>query len=233
MEFVVNRSRRRKRTVSLVIHPQEGLVISAPANTSMARIREIVQDKGSWIVKQLNNLSDAEGMIRTRRFTSGEPLWLLGSVRYLKIILKTKGRKIECREEGQNIEVLVPIDLDGDEAAAAIRDALVRWYKEQASRIMQERIDIYAPVLNAFPSQILIREQKTRWGSCSHKGVIRFNWRIIMAPMELVDYIVVHELCHLKIPNHSPEFWQLVGSVVPDYKERRARLRKEGFYYEF
>lgn len=208
-------------------------MISAPANTSMARIREIVQDKGGWIIKQMKDLADADGMIRERQFTSGEPLWLLGSVRYMKVIYKAAGRKIECREDGQNIEVLVPLDIAGDEAAAAIRDALVKWYKEQAGPIMQERVEIYAPMLNLYPSQILIREQKTRWGSCSHKGVIRFNWRIIMAPLDLVDYIVVHELSHLKVPNHSPEFWSLVGSHVPDYKARRARLRKEGFYYEF
>ncbi|MGE5422672.1 MAG: M48 family metallopeptidase [Ignavibacteriales bacterium] len=232
VEFTVNRSKRRRRTVSLLVHPQQGLVVSAPANTSMARIREIVEDKGGWIVKQMNALAEMEPLVDQRLFLTGEPFLVLGEIKYIKI-LEDRVRKAFCREHGDNIEVLIPPGLDDETRTLRVRDALGAWYKDLAYEKVVERVDIYAPLLDLYPEEILIRSQKTRWGSCSHKGVLRFNWRIVMAPLELLDYIVVHELCHLQVPNHSPEFWGLVGGIIPDYKERRGRLKKEGLHYDF
>src|SRR4030042_1989255 len=106
-----------------------------------------------------------------------------------------------------------------------IREVLTKWYYSRATEIILQRIKRYSHLLNLEPKKILIRNQNKRWGSCSRSGVLRFNWRISMAPVSIVDYVVVHEICHLNEKNHSGEFWRQVALVLPDYKKRRQWLR--------
>ncbi|MEE8381899.1 MAG: M48 family metallopeptidase [Thermodesulfobacteriota bacterium] len=90
---------------------------------------------------------------------------------------------------------------------------------------IEQRVKRYGKRLGVLPRDIKIKDQKKRWGSCSNNGILRFNWRISMAPVSIIDYIVVHELCHLKIKSHSPDFWKLVSLALPDYQERREWLK--------
>lgn len=99
--------------------------------------------------------------------------------------------------------------------------------REKARRIITERVAYYRQFIQEPVGKIRIKDQKTRWGSCSSKGNLNFNWRLMLMPGELLDYVVVHELCHLKYMNHSPQFWAHVGEILPDYQERRRRLRME------
>ena len=103
--------------------------------------------------------------------------------------------------------------------------------KEKARRILTERTEYYKQILNVDYTKIRIAEQKTRWGSCSGRGVISYNWRLILMPDMILDYVVVHELCHLIEMNHSKAFWNLVGTVLPDYQKRRAWLKENGMLY--
>lgn len=98
--------------------------------------------------------------------------------------------------------------------------------RNSARRLINERVNFYATILNLKYNVVAIRDQKTRWGSCSRAGNLNFNFRLVFINPELLDYVVVHELCHLKELNHSPQFWQLVQSVLPDYRERRRDLKK-------
>ncbi len=101
-------------------------------------------------------------------------------------------------------------------------------YKKAAADYFPKRAAYYAPLLGVTYSRITIRDQKTRWGSCSSKGTLSFNWRLMLAPPKILDYVVVHELCHLREMNHSPRFWALVASILPDYKESRKWLKENG-----
>ena len=121
--------------------------------------------------------------------------------------------------------VYISKGLSEESRKQAIKEALVKWYRQRFADIVKERLDEYSVQLKAAPCKVVIKDQKTRWGSCSKKGNINLNWRLIMTPIEIIDYVVVHELCHLKIMNHSKDFWNLVESILPDYYERRKWLK--------
>lgn len=108
------------------------------------------------------------------------------------------------------------------------RVGLEKRYRQAAKEYVPKRVDYYASVLGVSYERIRIAEQKTRWGSCSSKGTLSFNWKLMLAPPKVLDYVVVHELCHIKEMNHSPRFWKLVEEIMPDYKEYRTWLKENG-----
>lgn len=126
------------------------------------------------------------------------------------------------RRRGHRIEVLCLSEDD-------LHVELQRWYREQAARVIHQRVRRSARRLGVTPAAVLIRDQRTRWGSCN----VRFTWRIAMAPMALIDYVVAHELCHLEHLHHCPQFWDRLKDVLPDYEQRRERLALEGAKYVF
>jgi hypothetical protein len=107
-----------------------------------------------------------------------------------------------------------------------------RWYRKETEKVILERIEYYKTKFSTGPAKIKIKEQKRRWGSCSSRGSIYFNWRIIMAPPLVIDYVIVHEMSHLIYRNHSPKFWKQVESILPDYKVHKKWLRDHGVIYQ-
>ena len=114
-----------------------------------------------------------------------------------------------------------------------IRNALVRWYKRQAILKLTDKVDRYAERVGVKPAAIEVRSFKSRWGSCTQRGELHFNWQIMMAPNQLVDYVVVHELCHLLRHDHSPEFWKEVERVMPDYIKYKEQLKEHASFLAF
>ncbi|HMV29526.1 MAG TPA: M48 family metallopeptidase, partial [Anaerolineales bacterium] len=106
--------------------------------------------------------------------------------------------------------------------------AFTKWYKTQALTIFTERVNHYANLHGLIPKEVKVNSAKTRWGSCTSAGTLNFTWRLVMAPLEVIDYVVLHELAHLKVKNHSPRFWKLVESLCPDFKHHRKWLRDHG-----
>ncbi len=102
------------------------------------------------------------------------------------------------------------------------------WYRKQAKAILLERTDYFATEMGLFPSKVIVKTQKSRWGSCSSDNIIRFNWRVIRAPLDLIDYLIVHELAHIQEKNHGPAFWNLVGRFIPDAIQKRKALQHFG-----
>ena len=129
---------------------------------------------------------------------------------------------------GGRLVVTVPVS-----SAAAVRKAVVAWYRRHAAERLPERAATWAKKMGMPVPVVLIRDQRRRWGSCDPKGNLRFNWRIVQAPMRLVDYVVAHELAHLAHRNHTAAFWAALGRVMPDYETRRERLRQVGRRFEW
>ncbi len=151
---------------------------------------------------------------------SGETFLYLGRQYRLRVSV---GSDEGVRLKGRWLEVTVPRgQRDG------VRDLLVAWYREHAAARLPERVAEWAGKVGVEPKAVLIREPKRRWGSCDAAGNVRFNWRIVQAPMRLVDYVVAHELAHLVHEDHGREFWGRLGRVMPDYEERREGLRRVG-----
>ena len=117
---------------------------------------------------------------------------------------------------------------DGENGSSSVKRALIEWYLEHAEEKIRERVNRFAPLIGKWPVSIKIKNQEKRWGSCSRSGIIRFNWKIIMAPISVMDYVIVHELCHLIYPHHSSQFWQKVQSIIPDYEKKRHWLKGNG-----
>jgi len=183
-----------------------------------------VQKKADWIIKKVNEISERNSKLINRQFVHGEKLLYLGKEYSLMIVEKDLCKpEVLIRED--TMTVYISKGLSEESRKQAIKEALVKWYRQRFADIVKERLDEYSVQLKAAPCKVVIKDQKTRWGSCSKKGNINLNWRLIMTPIEIIDYVVVHELCHLKIMNHSKDFWNIVESILPDYYERRKWLK--------
>ncbi len=121
----------------------------------------------------------------------------------------------------------------GSEDSVLIRDSITDWYRRYAKETLLKKTAYYSKIMQTDYQRITVREQRTRWGSCSSKGNLNFNWKLMMMPETVIDYVVVHELAHRKHMDHSPAFWREVEKILPDYKERRNWLRENGRNFSF
>ncbi|MBR9883418.1 MAG: M48 family metallopeptidase [Oceanospirillales bacterium] len=212
----VIRSNRRK-TADLRV--EEGAVsIVVPQDTAADKIKQVLQSKRSWIAQKLavqREIMPASG----RQYVSGEALPYLGRNYRLKV---NTGHFKPAKLINGRLVVTVPADTN---QSAMARNAVIRWYKRHAEEKLSEKAERYAKLMGVQPKSIGIKTFKSRWGSCLKNGHIDFNWLVMMAPNRVVDYVVVHELCHLTHYDHSTLFWKEVARQLPDYEECRSWLR--------
>ncbi len=226
IEYGIRRSRRVK-TVAVAVDPIEGVIVTAPDAVSIERLDGIVRRKAQWIVGKLKLNSELPPPPPGREFVSGETFTYLGRQYRLKV-KKTSGAATSAALLRGWFVVEVPRTLTDGQRGPLVRAQLVTWLRRHAAARLPERVELWARKVGVAAPEVLIREQQKRWGSCDSKGRLRFNWRVIQAPMRLVDYIVAHELIHLLHQNHTSKFWALLGKVMPDYEERRQALREIG-----
>ncbi len=222
IKYEVHRSARRRKTVEISI--RGGTVrVAAPAVTAKAELDRIVLKRAEWI---LGKLAAAVEEAKPRRLGMGDTAPLLGENVPLRVEAADVASPTVRLDDGV-LRVGLPPGLGEKEAADSAEDAVFQWYRAQAAEHLSAAVDRWWPALGRGEKcRILIRNQKRRWGSCSSGGTIRFNWRLMMLAPDLVDLVVVHELAHLTVMNHSREFWDLVAKHIPDLKERRKRLRE-------
>lgn len=223
VEYVLHRSRGRRR-ISLSID-ERGLRVGAPLRASLREIESVLQHHARWVLQKLDVWR--ERRVPARRWESGETLYHLGLPLKLDIAPDAGS--------GAHRVVLAPgllrVAAPPDVAPAAVA-ALVRlWLREQALTHFQQRIAHLRVPLHAEVATVRLSNARSRWGSCHVNGRISLNWRLIHMPQHLIDYVVVHEIAHLREMNHSPRFWAVVGSVIPDYAARRREIRREAHRY--
>lgn len=222
--YTVRRSSRRKKTYEIKISGG-AVVVSVPTRMREKDIREFVERKGSWILDKLNSASHEAPPLR---YETGDALPLFGREVSL-LVEESPTRRPQAHTEGELVRVNVAPGLTTEKKTEAVRDALVAWYKEQAKRFLEESVAEWLPRMGrAQMPRVLVREQRRRWGSCSADGTLRFSWRLAMLRPELVESVVVHELAHLDVMNHSKAFWDVVERAMPDAKDRRKQLNAEG-----
>lgn len=195
---------KRKRLM-ISIDPSGFITIKAPNNTPEEKIIEAVKPLGNRIKKKLEELEVLRSQFSPKTYDGEGKFLFLGEEYPLNQLINTGG----LNEEEQ-------------------KNSLKKYYISSLKRIIDERIKVYEQQLRLTPKEFKIDESKSRWGSCSSERKLTFNYRLAMAPIECIDYVVVHELCHLKHMNHDRSFWRLVGSILPDYKERQEYLKKYG-----
>lgn len=213
----VVRSARRRRTVSFAVEAGS-VVVRAPLRMAARDIEVMLRARQAWIAGRLT-----AAPVRRDVFADGERVRYLGKE---VLICVREGRRRTTR-----------IELDGDvlavEAATgasfeAVQAAMVRWFRTRAVEHLSESVTRWGEVMGAQPNRLIVKEQRRRWGSCGADGVIRLNWRLVMLPPDLADYVVVHELAHLKERNHGPRLWAEVERAMLDFPARRATLKAEG-----
>lgn len=216
------RSSRRRRTIEITIEP-EGVRVAAPMRTPDREIEAAVREREAWI---RHHLAAPRVAPRVATYEDGEPLTFLG--RPTPLLVHERPGRARAALDFFNLRVSVPPRLDPQRRRAAIGSAVVAWYRERADEVIPLRVEGWAKVMGCQPSRVVVKEQKQRWGSCGADGVLRFNWRLVAGAPALLDYVAVHELAHLQHPHHGPAFWRAVARTMPDYRERRSRLREWG-----
>ena len=212
------RESSRRRTLSLELRADGSLTVATPHGLSLTTIRAFVASRRAWI--------DAKRALLARPapprvlHEHGARLPYLGTELALNISIAPR-RRAACRCESGSLVLKVPNN-------TAIRPAIEAWYRRAAATHAAARLAHFAPQVGRAARKLVIRAQRSRWGSCSARGTISLNWRLMQAPPEILDYVVVHELCHLLVPNHSPRFWAEVARVLPDWRRQRAQLRQFG-----
>ena len=224
IDYEIQRSVRRKKTVEITL--VGGCVhVKAPSRLPKREIQQIVLKKASWIIKRI---SETEQEAPPSRLVSGETLPYLG----WNVPLIVESADVTAPTvilDHWTFRIAAPHAENGHDHANQIREAVVSWYKSSAAEYLPAEVDRWWDRLGTgTKSRILIRNQRSRWGSCAHDGTLRFNWRLMMLDPSLVEYVVVHELAHLTFMDHSPDFWNLVTQVLPDAQQRRRRLREAG-----
>ncbi len=207
--------RTRRKTVALVVERDGRLVVRAPLRFPQAQIDAFVSSHSDWVRSR-------QALVRKNyrpphQFAAGESFWYLGQ-QYPLVIVEQKRPALSLEGEFRLARAAQPRACEAFEA----------WYRAQARPLIEERVAHFAGLTGLRGKKIRLSSARTRWGSCSSRGTLSFTWRLVMAPPEAIDYVVVHELCHLKHPNHSPAFWAAVAAVMPGYKVQRAWLKKRG-----
>jgi predicted metal-dependent hydrolase len=205
--------RAKRRTVSIQIKPDGKVIVRAPLRIAEKTVRAFVESKADWITRKKAELA-AHTPVTARQFRDGECFLLLG-------------REIPLRvEPGQRAALtLKDAFILSPKALPNAADIFEKWYKTYALALLKERVALYAAQHGFKPERIRISSARTRWGSCSSRGTLSFTWRLVMAPLEVVDYVVIHELVHLRVHNHSKTFWDSVAALMPDYKRHMAWLK--------
>lgn len=232
IQYTVRKGKREK-TLAIAVTPATQVIVLAPEDFNTEKIKSVVRKKAKWILEKQEHFQKKALLFPEKEFISGEQIILMGRRYRLKIHEREDAEPCVPKVDGRRIHISVQRNLIPDERMAIIKEALIQWYCLHAKRIIHKRAERYGKICGIYPREIIIKDQKTRWGSCSKDGVLRFNWRIVVAPVSIIDYVVVHEMCHMKIKNHSPEFWRLVSLAIPDYKKRRNWLRENSRIMRF
>ncbi|MFI5271838.1 MAG: M48 family metallopeptidase [Ktedonobacterales bacterium] len=210
----------RARRLRLVIRPPGALEVVAPRNTSQVRVVAALHEKAAWVLATLDRIAREA---QPAPLATGASLAYAG--RQLTLAIQSGAPAGHFRAHLRDDTLTLTV---ADGAQQTLRAALETWYRRQARELFRERLDA-CNALYGFPfGRVAIKEQKSRWGSCSRAGNLNFNWRLLLAPLPVLDYVVVHELCHLRELNHSPDFWRLVARGCPDYAAHRRWLRQHG-----
>ena len=205
--------RSRRRTISLEITRDAALVVRAPLRTTDAYIGKLITEKRAWIDKKMAEMRSRPSP-GERRFVRGEEFLFLGKLYPLEILAGS--------DAGITLGDRLYI---GEEWLPECRGLIRAWYTEKAAEILPARVAGFAAILDYRPKKIRISDTRRRWASCSTSGTLSFCWRLVLAPPEVIDYVIVHELVHLRQPDHSNLFWEKVRRVIPDYDRRRDWLR--------
>lgn len=217
--------RENRDTIEVAIMSGGKVRVKAPKQMSEGAVRRFLKEKSGWIREQSENIRERQTQAIRKRFQDGSIFYYLGVPLRLSP-QKARGKSV------WRVERNLMIDRNMTSYRKR-QEQLEKWYRKEAKENIESRVGLFSKQIGENPNKVTIKTQKKRWGSCSSLRNLNFNWKLIMMPQEIIDYVVVHELCHLKEMNHSKVFWNLVGEVLPDYRIRKEWLKNNAWKVEW
>lgn len=214
---------RKRKTMEIRVEPPDIVNVVAPLNTSEDMVIKIVKNKSPWIIQKLYELKNIEYRKIKREFVNGESFMYLGRNYSLQIIDNINVKMPEVKLYQGKFYIT-----SNTREENILKKAMENWYRKKTLEKIKEKVKYYQSYFKEIPLNIKVKEQQKRWASCTSRNELLFNWRCVMAPSNVLDYIVVHEMCHMVHKNHSKEFWNLVSSIIPDYEDRKDWLKNNG-----
>jgi predicted metal-dependent hydrolase len=215
--YTLKRSLRARR-IRLEVRPQTGLTVIVPHSYKIRQLPGLLKSKERWISNNLAKYLQTPSV--RKEFKSGDTVPYLG--RDLELV-KRENHSVAGGVTLEDNMLAVSSDLFKN---GILELALEQWYRTEAAKVISQRIDKLSSMMGIGYKRISIRGQKTRWGSCSRKRNLNFNWKLLMAPEPVIDYVIIHELTHLKEMNHSKRFWKLVAQYCPRWREHKKWLKQ-------
>ena len=225
--------RRKRKSISIKIEPKDKVYIITPKSISLDYLKDILIKKQSWILKTLDKFKDMDDNLYHRKYEEGDIFYYLGKEYKLKVIID---KDINSKKRSysyisiDNENLIIETNKSGKDI---IKDILKDWYKLESEKIVIDRIEYLKKQNHIFnkliPDTVKIKEQRKRWGSCTSNKKIYINSKISMARIDVIDYIIIHEFCHLIHMNHSKDFYNLVKVIMPSYKESELWLKENGY----
>ena len=214
----------KRKTIGIRISSLEGVVVTAPINCPIREIEKVLKEKEGWIIKSLKEV-EVE-LTAEQLMGEGGSLLYLGSYYPLRLRYSSLRSSLVTLKEGEaELRLSALLQFYEDERKLAVIKELKAWYRERAYEYLKERLDYYSLMVGVEYNSLTIKDVKSRWGSCSSKGNINLDIKLMLLPPELIDYIVLHEVCHLKEMNHSKKYWSLVENHMADYLLREKRIK--------
>jgi predicted metal-dependent hydrolase len=208
--------RSRRRTIALIVTEKAELFVHAPLHVPMSYIERFVLEKQKWISEKQGMMLLREQRYQPKQFTEGEEFVYLGSKYKLHVYDGNKILLEECLNIPRNF-------------LPEAREKMILWYRKQAHTLILQRVNIYSNLTGLSYKSVRITGAEKRYGSCGYRGTLNFTWRLMMAPLEIIDYLVVHELVHTEIKNHSKKFWNRVDSILPEYTKSENWLKNNDY----
>jgi predicted metal-dependent hydrolase len=221
-KFAVDVSFSARKRLSVTVHPDLRITAKAPAGYEPEILRQRLEKRSSWIARQIDYFERFQPLPTERKFVSGETHYYLGRQYRLRI---RHGEMTRVRLIGRFFEMELS-DTDNSEKARAL---MLDWYSAHARDLLSRRLTQYIPTFERMGAAVPVvryRRMKKRWGSCTNGGTIILNTELVKAPIHCIDYVILHELCHLLFPNHNRKFFRLLGRLLPDWEKRKERLEK-------
>lgn len=220
--------RRRRRTVGVVVRRDGRVAVHAPISTPMTEVRRIVDEFRPWIERKREEVKDRIRDKRMRRFADGDTIPFLGGTLTLSVAEAERPAMVPVVREGDTLVVKVASGLSAPSRGAVVRFAVIRWLLDCARDEFHRHHVAASKRIGRSARRVIVKDMASRWGSCGPDRKMSLNWRLVLAPPDVIEYVLVHELCHIEHPNHSRAFWREVAKHCAHWSEARKWLRRHG-----
>ncbi|MFC7061036.1 M48 family metallopeptidase [Halobacillus seohaensis] len=225
IDYIFHYQNRKDLKISVTL--VNGVEVFAPHNLETEQMNKLIKKKSPWILTKLRELNEVQVSVQPKEFVSGEKFPYLGRHYRLKVH-KEPIEKAKLQFKQGKFIASVPQNWSQEQTNHYLEGEFIQWYRIHGTSKIEERADYYQTILGVQSNSIRLRTQHKRWGTCTPGGDIYVNWRLAMAPVKVMDYVIVHELAHLLVAEHNEHFWKIVQSILPDYEQRKEWLRVHG-----